>query len=344
MTKKQTFLNIFLVLFWIYILYLSWIKWFLEFILAIFIYSIIFYIIYYLWKKIRKKDISNYIKYLPYFFEKIGGSLFLLILILWWFSFYQNEISPAKMPVYHLTNWEKSIIFQWMSHIWTEDFYDNVIANIVKAKKNDYVLFFEWVKPWTEENHNKFDKAIWIKFEKDLYENFSKLYWLSNQRNEDFLLLVNNLDFNIDLSIDEIIKYYEKKVKKNNIKKKESTIISEDENKEAVDITSEVIKILSELNDKELKVLIYVNRWILNFIIKNDTFRTFVTDNVWNTKLFDVILNKRNEILSDAIIKSKYNNIIITYWLMHFNWVFNLLKENDSNWIIEKVEYLYPIK
>lgn len=335
MTKKQIFLNIFLALFWIYIFYLSWIIWFLEYILWILLYSIVFYVIYYIWKTSRKKEKKNYKEFLPYFLEKIGGSLLLLILILLGFSYYQNEVNPSTMPVYHLTNWEKKVIFQSMSHIGTESFYKWVVENVRKSKKDDYVLFFEWVKPWNEENHDKFDKAIWIEFKEDLYENFSKLYWLSNQKNEDFVGLVNNLDFNIDLSIDEIIEDYEVKVVEN--PKGVSKV------KPPIDITSEVVKILSELNERELSVLIYINQWIINFIIKSDDFRNFVTDNLWNKNLFDVILDNRNDILADAIITSKYDKIIVTYWLMHFDWVLDLLKKNDSNWRIEKIDYMYPI-
>lgn len=339
MTKKQIFLNIFLLIIIILIIYINWLFWLFQFILALFVYSIVFYIFYIIWKKFRKKDTQNYIKYLPYFLEKVSGSLLLLILLLWGFSYYQNGINPSKMPVYYLTNWKKEVIFHWMSHIWTQNFYDNVRKSIKKNKNDWYVLFFEWVRPWTKDNLDKFDKAIWIKFKDNLYESFSKLYWLVNQNNSDFLLQVNNLDFNIDLSIDEIVGYYEDKT--NNSTKIENT---EKQNNDPIDIWNQVSTILSSLNEKELKILVYINQWIINFIIKNDKFRDFITDNFWDKNLFDVILDKRNEVIVGAITESEYNKIIITYWLMHFKWVFEELKANDQSWKIKKIEYLYPIK
>jgi len=36
-------------------------------------------------------------------------------------------------------------------------------------------------------------------------------------------------------------------------------------------------------------------------------------DNFSNKKLFDIILNKRNDILSEEIINSKHKKIFITY-------------------------------
>jgi hypothetical protein len=101
---------------------------------------------------------------------------------------------------------------------------------------------------------------------------------------------------------------------------------------------------LSNLNDRELKILVYTNKSILNLIIKSDWIKDFVTKNFANQQLFDVILNKRNENLSKEIISSKYDKIFITYGLLHFNWVLKLLQENDSNWKIIKTEKSYPIK
>jgi hypothetical protein len=34
----------------------------------------------------------------------------------------------------------------------------------------------------------------------------------------------------------------------------------------------------------------------------------------------------------------------MTYWLLHFKWILELLQKNDPNWKIIKTKYLYPIK
>jgi hypothetical protein len=34
----------------------------------------------------------------------------------------------------------------------------------------------------------------------------------------------------------------------------------------------------------------------------------------------------------------------MTYWLLHFKWVLELLKEKDSKWEIISTSNLYPIK
>jgi hypothetical protein len=59
------------------------------------------------------------------------------------------------------------------------------------------------------------------------------------------------------------MKIYEKKVKISNSEAKNNTPI--------INASEQILNELSSLNDKELKILIYVNQAILNVIIKNDT-------------------------------------------------------------------------
>jgi hypothetical protein len=57
-----------------------------------------------------------------------------------------------------------------------------------------------------------------------------------------------------------------------------------------------------------------------------------------------VILEDRNKNLVDSIVKSEYSKIYITYWLLHFDWMYKLLQENNPNWKIVNIRYYYPIK
>jgi len=66
------------------------------------------------------------------------------------------------------------------------------------------------------------------------------------------------LDFNVDLSVDDIIELYKQKNIQNNTNKVY---------KPSIDANKEIISTLSKLNDKELKILVYINQAILNLII-----------------------------------------------------------------------------
>lgn len=316
--------------------YLSWIEWLLKFILSLCIYTIIFFIFHFLWGKIRKKTIMYLPDFINYFLKRVSVFLVFITVLFSTWAYLLNEVYPAPMPEYTITNWEKTVTFQAMSHIWTESFYSQIVQNITEHKQNWWVYFFEWVKPGSDENAEKFDNAIWMKFDDDLYANFSKLYGVVNQDNNDFLWLVNDKDFNVDLNMDQIVEQYEKKMK--------SYTWEVFENKLPVDANKVIIETLSELNEKQLKILVYVNKAILNFIIWSDSTQDFLTDNFSNTELFDVILWERNKLLATTINSSEYNDIYVTYWLLHYDWVLELLKTLDPNWRESSRRDYYPIK
>jgi hypothetical protein len=335
------YISIFLVITWIF--YIGYAEAVIQFVIFILLYWTVFYWIYFLYKKIRKQNIKKYKHFLINFIKKTSLSIVILVITIWAFGYYQINISPAVMLEYTIGNWEKKVVFQEMSHIWAKSFYTEVRKNLTLYKQNSFVYFYEWVKPGKKENMTKFDKAIWISFNKDLYKNFSKLYWVSFQDNSIYLWLINELDFNVDVSIDWIIEEYEKSSFQSSPEAEE--VDTDLWNKDSIiDINSEIIKTLSELNERELKVLVFINKAILNTLIKSDSAQKLINDNFANQKLFEVILEWRNKILTEEIIKTKHKKIYITYWKLHFKWVLKLLQENDKNWKVVSKKELISIK
>lgn len=332
MQIKHIYTSLFLLVIFTVSLYFWGIVWVARLGLSILLYSVVFYIFYVWWKKLRWKKYQVYWEYLPYFLYKIANITLLLVAILWSFLVYENEISPATMHLYTLTNGEKTVKFQEMIHIGSTWFYNWVQNSLRSAKSNWFVLYYEEVKPWTQENMNKFNQAIGIKFEKDLYKNFSRLYGVTFQNNQNFLWVVNNLDYNVDISIDDVMQLYELE---------EHHEKTPPENVE--DINKTLLEELSKIDDVSLKILIYVNQWILNFMIKSDTLKDTLMNEFWNKALFDVILHKRNEVVAKKIIQSKDQKIFVLYWQLHFQWIYELLKEKDPRWSIIQTQSFYPI-
>lgn len=338
MNTKNTFTTIILSLYAIAMFYLSGIFWIIEFIISLVIYTLIFYFFHFIWIKIRKKPIMYFWDFTQYFLNRVSVLLIVITTIIWWLAYLFNEIIPAPMPEYTITDGTKTVKFQAMSHIWTPNFYNQIVTNLTNFKKEWWVYFFEWVKPGTKENSEKFNKAIGIQFDDDLYKNFSKLYGVTNQDNSKFMGLENDLDFNVDLNMDEIVSLYDEKMsQKPEWEKEYKSNLPIDANKTIMDA-------LVWLNDRQLKLLVYINQAILNFIIWSENTQSFLTDNFANKDLFDVILWERNQVLAEAIINSEHDKIYITYWLLHFKWVMKLLQEHDSKWKIYWEKYLYPIK
>ncbi|MDA9129473.1 hypothetical protein N9J72_03315 [Candidatus Gracilibacteria bacterium] len=258
-----------------------------------------------------------------------------MILILLSFSVYQNFISPAQIPLYTLSNGEKTLRFQTMSHVASPEFYSLVQNNIRTSKQEDFILFFEGVRPGSDESIETFNGALGIDFGPDLYSNFSKLYGIVSQDNDDFLNIVNNLDFNVDLDLDTVVEKYEAKQESLGVEASQEQKIPD----EVLDINSEIITMLAELNPRELTAVRFLNQAIMNFMIKNEGLRNILIDTLGNTDIFGVILDDRNEYLVQEILTSDFDKIHILYGLMHFDGVFKLLQQNDTNWEIIETEY-----
>ncbi len=312
--------------------YFNWLVWIISFIISISFYLIIFYSFHILWKKIRKKEISDFYMYSSKFLFSISVFIFITVSIIWTWAYLSNEVYKAKMPEYTISNWDKTIKFQSMVHIWSPEYYLEIQKNIKNFKKDWWVYFYEWVKWWTKENMQDFNKALWISFDENLYKNVSKLYGVTNQNNVDFLWLVNDLDFNVDLDIDTIMEIYKK-----------NTNWINNKTKEPIDANKQIIETLAWLNQKELNVIVYINQAILNNIIWNEYIQKSLQKSIGGEDIFEVIIDERDKNLAQKVNESEYDKIYITYWLLHFDWFFNKLKSSDDSWEITDTKYLYPI-
>lgn len=325
--KKDIFSIIVLVPVLAWVFYLSWLVSVIWQIVLILAYLFVFWLLYFLIKKIfRSKNITNpwtIVSRLLFIF-----SIFVFIIV--WgvasLSYYFNEVSPAKMPEYTLTNWEKTVIFQWMIHIWGQKFYDQVKQNLDNYRKEWFTHFFEWVKPGKPENLEKLSKAMWVNFDKDVYKNMSELYWVVQQDYYYILWKITEKDINVDISLDEVIEEYLKIAEENN-------------SNDVYDFTKILEYVKKNLNPREMKLLVYINQATLNLLLSNHEILEKMSW-MWNKKIFDVIIWKRNEFLANEIQKSNDKKIYVTYWLLHFDWVLKLLQAKDPNWkIIGKKEY-----
>lgn len=333
MTIQYTIWWVFLAMFWVGLMYIYGVLWFVLLVVTLFFYSVIAFFFMYCLKKILGKWSLGFKSFFKKFIWSVWISIFVILWMIWSFSYYQNELSPAKMPTYTLSNGTKTVIFQTMSHIGTENFYSSVKENIKKAKQKWYVLYYEWVQPGKPENMEKFNQLLWVEFDDELYKNFSKLYWLVAQDNNALLWLENNQDFNTDLSIDQVISIYESKFPDKKISERW-----------VVQISQEINDVLDTINEKQLKILIYINQSIMNAIIKNDWIREKILSFSWNSNIFDVILEDRNSYLVSKILNGWHDQIVVIYGLMHFSGVLQQLQEIDSNWKIIDTQYLYPIQ
>ena len=97
---------------------------------------------------------------------------------------------------------------------------------------------------------------------------------------------------------------------------------------------------IDSLSPRELSILRYINQSLMNMIIKHESLRNGIMHILGKDDIFSVILDERNTYLTQAILKSDEDKIFITYGMMHFEGVYELLKESDPTWrIISQKEY-----
>ena len=113
---------------------------------------------------------------------------------------------------------------------------------------------------------------------------------------------MNNKDVNVDISIDDIMKFYDTESAKDKTAPASIT-----------DINQMILDDLANLDEKKLKILVYLNQAIMSTLIKSDFFKKTLMDEFGNKALFDVILQKRNENLAKAIETSSEKQIFVTY-------------------------------
>lgn len=111
--------------------------------LAIVAYGILFYAARILYGYVFRKDFPRFLDFFRTYVRRIGAIVFAVGFSIGAFAAYQNEIDPAKLPEYVISNGEKTVRFRAMAHIGSQGFYDAVKTDIAQARSEGYVLFYE---------------------------------------------------------------------------------------------------------------------------------------------------------------------------------------------------------
>lgn len=109
---------------------------------------------------------------------------------------------------------DKKIHFIDMIHLGQQEFYDNVAQEVKKYKEDGYVLFYEWIDYETADTLTlrKTKKIVGMIPSKKGYNLMIERIEVEGvvfQENEQFMNQVNSLDFNVDITPQELIQEYE---------------------------------------------------------------------------------------------------------------------------------------
>lgn len=125
-----------------------------------------------------------------------------------------RQLNQTDVSYSEYTSEGKDYVFIDMVHVRKPEFYENVMSSISEAKANDYVLFYEYIDfdLASEEEKLKIREMVGFIPSPEGYANMlgaliSQGY--KAQDNNEFLGIVNDKDYNVDVTPSELIEAYE---------------------------------------------------------------------------------------------------------------------------------------
>ncbi len=109
-----------------------------------------------------------------------------------------------------------------------------------------------------------------------------------------------------------------------------------------VDIESALEKNMTSLSSQERIFIGWLARGILSWSLKQSGTIDTLMASPTQARLFDTIVDRRNDSIVAYILAHPTEKIAIVYGALHFNGVYRALQKHDSHWQISKIETRSP--
>lgn len=258
-----------------------------------------------------------------------------------------TETRPIIFPQVTLTNGKKTVVFQGMQHVGSENFYKSVIYDVEKAIADGYVIYYESVQTATPESKEFFTKlSSELTGNTDLasaYKILGETCGLKFQ--SDYFTLLDtdkreHPDRHVIADVDAIeLKHeYERLMKSDPefAKAHAGDFKSKSENN-SQEKTTNLVEWLQSGTEGQKKLSGVICRGIMTL--------AYAPKEIKKSGKFDpLILDYRNRALVKQIIEDPHDKIFITYGANHFSGVFDLLMQQDSGWSVATVKWMRTIE
>lgn len=254
-----------------------------------------------------------------------------------------TQLHPTLIPQVTLTNGKKTVIFQGMQHVGSEEFYKSVVYDLEDALSRDYVLLYEGVKPGTPESEKWFNamfaqgknlaegyqlmgKTCGLKFQGSYFQLFSK----DMAEQTDRFINADVSTLQIKQRYDELVNSdpsFAQAMQQRQHKKEESSENS---------VLNSMINGIAQGNEKQQFITGILCRGVMTMSMNQDK-----KDK--KDEMDKLVLNYRNEALANSIMQQPNSKIFITYGNAHLPGTYQILKEKDPNWKIASVKWIRTI-
>lgn len=202
-------------------------------------------------------------------------------------------------------------------HIASSSFYDTVRADMQKLIWQDYVFFYEGVRPGTDESLERLSTLLGTDVSPEMYDTLSRLAGLEPQNPEEFTGILPST--NVDISTDDIVR-----------------IAGEQNIWNPTEIPTDVIKKIETYYprmNKAQKYISYVfSRAVMNIILRVYERPDIVEKLEIQVPVFAVILGERNANIVRTIEASPSQKIYMHYGALHYAGVLAGLQQKDPRW------------
>lgn len=249
-----------------------------------------------------------------------------------------SATNPALLPRVTLSNGEKTVIFQGMVHVGSEQFYKSVVYDAEQAISDGYVLYYEGVQPnpaadkWFSDN---------LAGGGDLRENYKTLSEVCGLKFQldYFKLLEKDFDKHPDIHIKADVDVLDMKQEYERLIKSDPEFAAAMKEKPKAGTTvadSSATDWILHGTKGQKKLAGYVCRWMLGNVMNKGKGEE-------EDQMKKVILHFRNRKLADRIVADSHDKIYITYGSDHIRGVVEILQENDPAWVVKSVTWARPV-
>lgn len=256
------------------------------------------------------------------------------------------QTGPTAVPLVTFSNGQKTVVFQGMQHVASEDFYKSVVFDLEKALADGYTLFYEGVEPVPERP--------------DLTEWFNQTLRGSDQDlSADYKKMANGcglqfqLDYMQSLKADMAIhparhvtadvNYLQMKTEYDRLLREDPAFAAAMSARQAQakkagggDEFAPLIEAMAGTTPGQKKLIGIVCRGVLGMAISGAL-------GAENNPTNRIIVDFRNRALARFVAESPADQIYITYGAAHFPGFFAELQKLDPKFAIRSVKGVRPM-
>lgn len=253
----------------------------------------------------------------------------------------KSETDPLVLPQAVLSDGKKTVVFQGMVHVGSENFYKTVVYDLEEAIDEGYKLYYEGIMPSTDEANKWFsDTVAGGASLSDNYRQLAEICGVKFQL-DYFKLLIHDIQSHperhatVDVTTADLKVEYERLQKQDPafseavIKDKKD----DDSNSTLEGTTKKVFAFLQNADEGQKNIIGTVCRGFFSYVLKVD-------QNKKRATLDPLLLDFRNRHLAQQIQIETSDKIYITYGAGHLPGIIALLKAANPAWEVKSLKWL----